>query len=72
MVPTVGRIVHYHTGNGVIPGLVTAVHEHKDANDQPITLVHLTIFPVLGGQAVAADVPEGTEVGQWSWPDRVA
>jgi len=64
--PTVGRIVHYHAGDGIIrPAMITHVWE---------TSVNLSIFndgsyePNEPAVVYATSVIEGPEIGQWSWP----
>ena len=66
MEPTIGRIVHFHAGDGIDrPAIITHVWE---------TCVNLSIFndgshePNAPAVVYATSVVEGLEVGQWSWP----
>lgn len=74
-IPSIGRIVHYHTrgsSDGVFPpavfaAIITAVGEAKPDIGHPLDLV--TFGP--SGMRFEHGVEYGEEGGQWSWPTRV-
>lgn len=69
--PTVGRIVHYHPGEGCTPepAIVTAVIPRTDLFgwDLDLTIFHNHPMPAIGRMG---DVPYTAteEEGHWSWP----
>lgn len=63
MMPTIGRIVHYHTGSGYdLAGIITRVYPEGGS------VVDLTVFPFNNSPVVTPRVSEGEESSQWSWP----
>lgn len=62
--PSVGRIVHYKTPNGIAPAIVTLVHGTGDE-------VALQVFDAFGGTYSQMKVAAGEDMGQWSWPPKV-
>ena len=70
MKPTIGRIVHYHAGNGE-SGNVT--HPHVAAVVTAVwtdTCVNLTCFFDGGPIQYKTSVVFGSDPFQWSWPER--
>jgi hypothetical protein len=61
--PSIGRIVHYHMQRGIMPAIITAVH-----ND---TCVNLTIFVDAESIEIRTSATLGDELEQWKWPARV-
>lgn len=64
--PSVGRIVHYRssTGNECLAAMVIWVGGGE------YELVNLHVYYRDGGQASRFAVKEGTESGDWHWPER--
>lgn len=77
MTPTPGRIVMFHTLRGDRPAIVTRVWEatgllnlhvfFDGANDDAGEIYN----PHDHHEHWRTSIAEGTEIGQWSWPDRV-
>lgn len=68
--PTIGRIVHFYTPNGIAPAIVTGVHEEGDE----LTGISLHVFDEFGGSYGQQGVAEATEDvtrGRWTWPPQV-
>lgn len=70
--PSVGRIVHYNAGHGIVrAALIVAVHDGDDWSR-----VDLAVFEVPGkdgaGQpapiTTELNVPAGAVRGTWAWP----
>ena len=78
MLPSVGRIVHYHTrgsADGVFPptvfaALITEVCDSEASKAAGENCVSLVTFGPSGFR-FENHVKEGSEVGQWSWPPRI-
>jgi hypothetical protein len=68
--PSVGRIVHYNTPNGVAPAIITHVHD-KDNPLDTLEGVALCVFDAWGGTYHAMGQAQGKEIGQWDWPPKV-
>lgn len=65
--PTIGRIVHFKTPNGVAPAIITHVHDEED----PLSGVALQVFDAFGGSYGMMGIQAGEEIGQWYWPPKV-
>lgn len=78
--PTVGRIVHYvsrGSADGVYPSvdraaIVTDVQSVRDRENPTVdkSLVKLAVFNPEGLYFPPMWVEEGTQGGNWHWPDR--
>lgn len=74
-IPSIGRIVHYHTrgsADGVFPpavfaAIITQVHDAKPDVGHPLDLA--TFGP--NGIRFEHGVEYGEDGGQWNWPPRV-
>jgi len=63
MIPSVGRIVHYYSGQGVAGAFVIRVSGP--------TVVDLQVFMTNGQIFHMTNVQQGTAAGTWNWPARV-
>ena len=62
MVLSIGRLVRFHTAALELAAIVTATDEER-------ALAWLTVFPPSGNPFPVDAVKEGTEAGEWSWPE---
>lgn len=62
MKPSIGRIVHYHSSLGTTAALVIYVNEDET--------VSLQVFLPDGRVIPTHNIPQGDDLGQWSWPPR--
>lgn len=65
--PSIGRIVHLRTPNGVAPAIITSVHEEDGPG---IPGLGLYVFEEFGAYGLVG-VQQGEEFGQWFWPPKV-
>lgn len=64
--PTIGRIVHVKTPNGISPAIITHVHDEGDE----LSGVALHVFDAFGGSYAVMGVQAGEGQGQWFWPPK--
>lgn len=67
--PSVGRIVHYKTPNGIAAAIITHVHDAENPLDT-LEGVALHVFDAWGGSYAMMGQQQGSEIGQWDWPPR--
>lgn len=65
--PSVGRIVHYNSDNGLPAHKIAAIITQVDPVDGAVGLCIVGVT----GIGFRQNVKQGNESGQWNWPERI-
>ena len=65
--PSIGRIVHFNSDNGLPAHKVAAIITQVNPADGKVSLC------IIGatGMGFRFNIEQGNEAGQWNWPERV-